>query len=78
MKDCIKIEDPKTCCGCGACVNVCPCDAIAMKEDESGFIYPVVDATRCVKCGLCRDVCVFCDKGVGANGAPEVYAAASK
>lgn len=78
MKDCIKIEDPKTCCGCGACVNVCPCDAIAMQEDESGFIYPVVDQERCVKCGLCRDVCVFTDKGVGANVEPEVYAAATK
>ena len=78
MKDCINIEDPKTCCGCGACVNACPCDAISMKEDESGFNYPIVDTARCVKCGLCRDVCVFCDKGVGANGMPEVYAAATK
>ena len=78
MKDYIKIDDPKKCCGCGACANICPRDAIEMKEDEMGFIFPAVDESKCIKCGLCRAVCVFCDKGAYENGEPLVYAAASK
>ncbi|MBQ3426306.1 MAG: Coenzyme F420 hydrogenase/dehydrogenase, beta subunit C-terminal domain [Clostridia bacterium] len=78
MKNHIIIEDTKNCCGCGACINICPRDAIGMKECELGFSYPDVDETKCIDCGLCRKVCVFTDKGTGANGEPLVYAAASK
>lgn len=47
------------CCGCTACVFACPRGAIAMELDEEGFLYPVVDAARCVRCGRCEDACVF-------------------
>lgn len=46
------------CCGCTACREVCPYNAIEMKPDEEGFIYPVVDHDKCVKCMLCKKVCV--------------------
>ncbi|HCL02864.1 MAG TPA: hypothetical protein DHW61_10720 [Lachnoclostridium phytofermentans] len=46
------------CCGCTACREVCPYNAIEMKADEEGFIYPVVDHDKCVKCMLCKKVCV--------------------
>lgn len=49
----------KDCCGCGACAAVCRCNAITMKSDEEGFIYPVVDEALCVECGLCKKVCSF-------------------
>ena len=79
MKNCIVIENKKDCCGCGACVNACPKGAISMKEDEAGFIFPVVDEELCISCGLCKKVCVFSEKQVGAaEGEPEVFAAASK
>ncbi|MBQ7718640.1 MAG: Coenzyme F420 hydrogenase/dehydrogenase, beta subunit C-terminal domain [Clostridia bacterium] len=78
MKDYIKIDNLKDCCGCGACVNICPCGAIEMKENEMGFFYPEVDEEKCVGCGQCRKVCVFCEKSVGANGEPLVYAAVTK
>ena len=78
MKDHIRIEDPAKCCGCGACVNICPRGAIGMKEDGMGFIFPSVDEEKCVNCGLCLSVCNFTDKGSGANGDPEVYAAVTK
>lgn len=45
------------CCGCGACFNICPRNAIAMEEDEQGFLYPVIDKKKCVDCGLCVKVC---------------------
>lgn len=28
-----------------------------MREDEEGFLYPIVDITLCVNCGLCEKVC---------------------
>lgn len=47
----------KWCCGCTACASICPSSAIAMQPDEEGFLYPNVDAQRCVCCGLCEKVC---------------------
>lgn len=45
------------CCGCTACMNVCPKAAIEMKEDFEGFLYPELDQTKCINCGLCAKVC---------------------
>lgn len=47
----------KACFGCGACEQKCPKDAIIMQPDEEGFLVPVVNASLCVECGLCRKVC---------------------
>lgn len=44
------------CCGCKACADVCPKNAITYKTDGEGFQYPVVN-DECVECGLCRKVC---------------------
>ena len=78
MKDCIRIERPEQCCGCGACQNACAVRAITMKEDAAGFIYPAVDESLCVSCGRCKAVCVFEKAGVGANERCTVYAASSR
>ncbi len=53
----IYIEDKKDCCGCTACYSICPKNAITMKADEEGFLYPYVDKELCVECGLCEKVC---------------------
>ncbi len=45
------------CCGCGACADVCPGDAIHMAQDREGFRYPRVNGLKCVSCGRCRQVC---------------------
>lgn len=57
----IQIKDPKDCCGCTACASICAHDAITMKPDALGFLYPEVDTTKCVECGLCDKVCAFND-----------------
>lgn len=50
---------PNTCCGCGLCSAVCPHKAIVMKENNKGFIYPVIDETKCVSCGICQKICIY-------------------
>lgn len=57
----IKITNPADCCGCTACASICNHDAITMKPDTLGFLYPEVDTTKCTDCGLCEKVCSFND-----------------
>jgi len=45
------------CTGCGACVSICPVQAISMKMDEEGFLYPSVDGGKCIGCDLCEKRC---------------------
>lgn len=45
------------CTGCHACFNVCPVQAITMKADGEGFLYPQVDENQCIQCGLCLNAC---------------------
>ena len=49
--------DKKKCFGCGSCSAVCKTGAIAMQQDEEGFLYPVIDNKRCLDCGACENVC---------------------
>lgn len=55
----IDVKNPKDCCGCTACASICPHDAIAMLPDALGFLYPKIDESKCVECGLCDKVCAF-------------------
>lgn len=76
----IKITDKSQCCGCTACASICPNDAILMKPDALGFLYPVVDSDKCTDCGLCEKVCAFHANYDTSNNlpVPEVYAARHK
>lgn len=53
----IQINDKSQCCGCNACGDVCPQNAISFKIDFEGFWYPSVNLDKCVNCGLCDKVC---------------------
>ena len=55
----ILFENKEQCCGCGACVSVCPKKAISMQEDSCGFKYPRIDDALCVGCGACKKVCSY-------------------
>ncbi len=57
----IQIKNPADCCGCTACVSICAHNAITMQPDAMGFLYPVVDKSKCTDCGLCEKVCSFND-----------------
>lgn len=49
-----KRVDAMTCTGCQACVTACPTGALTSSrlKDQLRF-----DGSRCVRCGLCHDVC---------------------
>lgn len=51
------LKKKEDCCGCSACVQVCPIKCIDFKEDEDGFAYPEIDLELCVHCNLCKTVC---------------------
>lgn len=53
----IQIRKKENCCGCNACVQVCPVSCIQLYEDQEGFWYPRVKEESCINCGLCERVC---------------------
>ena len=57
MRTTVRQNDPAACTGCGACVSICPKQAITMRADSEGFLYPVVDGTKCVACDACEKRC---------------------
>jgi len=52
-------ENRENCCGCSACFAICPVHAISMDPDEEGFLYPTLDAEKCIRCYECIKVCAF-------------------
>ena len=55
----IIINNKNNCCGCSACKNICPVNAITIKKDEEGFDYPIVDKSKCIGCNMCNNICPF-------------------
>ncbi len=55
----VLFESDDECCGCGACVSVCPKDAISMQPNRYGFAYPRIDESLCIGCRMCLQVCAF-------------------
>lgn len=47
----LKINKTK-CAGCGACVQVCPKNAISIKNNKA-----VIDQNKCNKCNKCKEIC---------------------
>ena len=55
----ITLTEKDNCCGCTACANVCPKHCISMREDDEGFLYPIVNTDLCIKCNKCVNVCPY-------------------
>lgn len=53
----VEICNREKCCGCGACSNICPQNAIDMKYNNHGFLIPVINKKKCIECKLCQKVC---------------------
>lgn len=77
----IQIKDKSQCCGCMACESVCTHKAIIMQPDEEGFLYPSVNSSLCINCGLCDAVCpiIYRNKNVDLSHNPKaLYAVRHK
>ena len=46
--------DEKKCISCGACVAICPVNAIKIEKGKAK-----IDPKKCIKCGACLDSCPF-------------------
>lgn len=53
----IEICKKENCTGCGLCTIVCTKDAISMTKGKYGHLFPVIDKTLCIDCGLCKKKC---------------------
>ena len=69
----LKIIDKSECCGCSACVQVCPKKCVDFIADDTGFSYPNVNTDVCINCGLCEKVCPVINKS-DVNKPLAVYA----
>ena len=52
-----RLKNEFECFGCGACIAVCPKNAIEKKKTVLGAWVPEINADLCVNCGLCEQVC---------------------
>lgn len=75
MKKIIDTKNPLNCVACTSCVNTCPSNAIELRPDSEGFLYPIINKEKCLSCGLCAKSCPM-DK-VNNNFTPLAYAAKS-
>lgn len=73
----ILFDSKNDCCGCTACMSVCPKNAITMQADSEGFSYPQIDSNLCVDCGACKRVCAF-QNGYEKNHSKSAYAVKHK
>ncbi len=72
-----KRNELKICTGCGACQNICPCNAIEMCSDVIEGYQPVVKKSKCINCGKCIDVCPVLNKDKNLYFPIEGYAVAA-
>ena len=75
MGTCIDLGKSNKCSGCTACLNICSKQAISMQRDSKGFLYPVIDRSKCIECGLCLKACTWLDKINGIEESTNFYAA---
>ncbi len=75
----ISVCDKTNCTGCFACANICPKQCINMTADNEGFLYPVVNVSLCINCGLCEKICPLLNAKTASDGREtKAYAAISK
>lgn len=60
-------EQEQECCGCEACFNACPVNAIEMKENKNGELFPEINSDKCIHCEKCLKVCPLKKDNLGAK-----------
>ena len=72
----MELRDQADCSACGACITVCPKQAVSMAADETGCLYPRIDPALCIQCGACQRVCGYGKTEL--NPPMEAYAAVGR
>lgn len=57
-----ELANRSECSGCMACIDACPKSAISSQLDTDGHIYPRIDSSKCINCGLCEKTCAISSK----------------
>lgn len=76
MSNILKIG--KACVGCRACEQVCPQNCIMIVPNSEGFLYPVLDETTCIDCGLCLKKCAQVVEDINERVPLHTYALKNK
>ncbi|HIE23075.1 MAG TPA: 4Fe-4S dicluster domain-containing protein [Candidatus Korarchaeota archaeon] len=70
LKSVSKIIESDLCAFCGACIAVCPKEALTLDSDE-----PTFDPEKCIECRLCTFVCPTINRGVKESPVLAAYTA---
>lgn len=62
------------CTGCQSCYNICPTEAIIMKEEADTFLYPFIDQEKCIDCYACEKACPAISEVCHERNEPACYA----
>lgn len=66
------ISNIHSCYGCGVCALACGKKIIDIRLNADGFYEPcLTDASKCVDCGLCREVCSYCHEETALHDPPK-------
>lgn len=74
----IEITRKENCCGCAACVSICPKKCITMKADMEGFDYPNLNPVNCIHCDLCEKACPILNTSMSPKSSAKGYIAYSR
>lgn len=50
----MKINE-KDCMSCLMCIDICPCDAIKVRQNKSSYSGAYIDESLCSNCGTCLE-----------------------
>ena len=62
----------KLCCGCSACVEVCPTNCINITSNTEGFYQAYYDPEKCINCKKCKTICSL--NQIKLNSTKQAYA----
>ena len=75
MIDKVSVQE---CAICGACINICPVNAISLDKDYLDFRYPQINEDICIHCNQCEKACpILGNKGKPDEGYPIAFASKS-
>ena len=73
-----KLASNNSCTGCGVCSVACKMQAILMQADNRGFLYPIIDESKCIGCKKCESVCPVLNKPMSCDNVKTAFVGVHK